>query len=157
MFLYDETSYYRPELVRHRKSINNYIEETLNNQVILIPGNFKEKPFRYSEIYRKAKEKISISEGVHKVFIYLPFFDVVPLDIDQTYPYSQFEAPDIPGAGVINIFRKNLRSFIKSLSEKADKIVVITCSDFPWSKRSLMKSVTKGIAGNKITFLELCK
>jgi 7-cyano-7-deazaguanine tRNA-ribosyltransferase len=156
MFLYDETSYYRPELIRHRKSLNQYIEKTSRKQVILIPGDFKDKPFRYSEIYKEVKEKIGLVEGTHKVFIYLPFFDVIPLDIDQMYPYSQFEAPDTPSTGVINSFRKNLRSFIKAISERADKIVIVTCSDFTWSKPSLIKSITKGL-DNKLTYLELCK
>ncbi len=156
VFLYDTTSYYRTELVRHRKNVLNRLKFREGKKYILLPGNPKEKPFRRSPLLKKAINKGIVKE-FDEVFIYLPFFDIIPLDIDQAYPYAQFEMPDEVDETLINKMVERIKKVIREVPSKSE-VVVVTCRTLAWGKAEILKQVIEGIdAANVVKFEEICE
>lgn len=86
------------------------------------------------------------------VFVYLPYFNLVPAELDQAYPYSQFEMPLTVEEQVINYMIEEIRNLILEKIGKAD-LVILTCSKYAWSKRELFRDLV--VYGVKI--IELCQ
>ncbi len=155
LFLFDATSYFRPELLRHRAYLTKELLKERSEplkKVVLVPASLNEKPFRNSRIFKEA-----IKEGIIKpgdaVFFYLPFFNYIPLGLDQTYPYGQFEAPQTPEAElVMNMFR-NLSLMISKVISEGGKVLVLSCGKIPWAKESIVKVLER----DKVKFREMCK
>ncbi len=135
IFLYDETSYYRPELVRHRKRVNSFIERRLGDAgtkyVVIVPGNPSVKPLHESPTFKHAlkliKERVRARLEGSVVLIYLPFYNIVPYDIDQTYPYSQFEM-SVSRLTLTEIYRRlclSLNSVIRKALRAGKKVILI--------------------------------
>ncbi len=121
IFLYDETSYFRPELIRHRRKtellINNKLSRSEDyDRLIILPADLQNKPFRTSPLYQRVKEELRLG-GRDLIIFYAPFFNTVLLDSDQTYPCSQFEAPLTYYSN--SMIMQNLCSSLKSLTLKA--------------------------------------
>lgn len=150
IFLYDVTSYYRPELIRHRRFLKKAFKEK-KRKIILLPGNPEEKPFKNSEIFKDALSKGMIDAGSH-VFVYLPYFNLVPAELDQAYPYSQFEMPATVEEQVINYMVEEIRNLILEKVGEAD-LVILTCSKYAWSKRELFRD----LAVHGVKIIELCQ
>ena len=156
MFLYDSVSYNRPELIRHRRFINEYINTLLStDNVVLIPGNPKRKPFRESEYVKVVVRKYSVNA---KYLIYIPFFNVVPLDIDQTYPYSQFEMPLNIGKDLLTKMLRSLKRVIAKLSRAGVNVVIVSCEDLPWSCSKVIEKLvaSTGVSGVKVDYVNNC-
>ena len=153
VFFYDVTSYYRPELVRHRKFLKDVLRRRVGKKIVLLPGNPSEKPFRTSEIYKEALSKGLISEGSH-VLVYLPYFNLVPAELDQVYPYAQFEMPLTTDSQVINYMIEEINNLISEKGAGAE-VDIITCSKYVWSKQELFKNlITQGV---RVNLIELCR
>jgi len=150
MFLFDTTSYYRPELVRHR----NYLDRKYvasRKRVILIPADPEEKPFRASSLYRRAVERGVVGNGDEVIF-YLPFFDLVPKDLDQTYPYAQFEMPKNPPVEVVMEMLNRITDFYEAKLKGRVDVVLVVCKDIPWAEKEVIGPSLKG----KVKVVEAC-
>ncbi|MEM0347064.1 MAG: tRNA guanosine(15) transglycosylase TgtA [Zestosphaera sp.] len=152
IFLYDTTSYHRPELIRHRGLIRSILKER-RGKIILLPGNPDEKPFRNSEIYRVALSRGVISDESH-VLVYLPYFNLVPVELDQVYPYAQFEMPLTMESQLINYMTEEISKLISEKTAEAE-ITILTCSKYAWSKQELFKNLVK--QSGKVQLIELCQ
>jgi len=154
LFLFDVTSYFRPELLRHR----TYLAKELLNErkgspkkVVLVPASLSEKPFRNSRIFKEAI-KNDIIKPEDTVFFYLPFFNYIPLGLDQTYPYGQFEAPQNPEMElVMNMFRA-LSLLISKVIDDGGKVLVLTCDKILWAKKNVIKMLER----EGVEFREIC-
>jgi len=160
IFLYDSTSIHRPEIIRHYRVLDRYISSTRGvNKVILIPGSPIDKPFRESISVKEALSKLGISLkdiDRYKVFVYLPFFNLVPLDIDQTYPYSQFEAPIHVDDSLLKKLRDELINLMSRLSEA--EVVIATCDELPWGTERFIESVMRNIEVKSLRIIKVrCK
>ncbi|MGC8975166.1 MAG: tRNA guanosine(15) transglycosylase TgtA [Thermoprotei archaeon] len=151
VFLYDTTSYYRPELIRHRKLVKNALKDK-KKKIVLLPGNPDEKPFRTSEIYKRALSTGVIDEE-SRVLVYLPYFNLVPAELDQVYPYAQFEMPLTVDKEIISYVIKEISDLILEEGVKTE-IVVFTCSKYAWSKQELFENLVN--RGGKVRLIELC-
>ncbi len=133
LFLYDRTSYFRPELLRHRKRVIEKIlreikNRTINN-VVLVPASTLVKPFHDAEHFKKVLRYLNITDE-HIILFYVPFFDIVPYDIDETYPYSQFEAPSHPEPCVINMMCDTIRRLLKIAQDVQVHVKFVYASGF---------------------------
>ena len=92
----------------------------------------------------------------YKVFVYLPFFNLVPLDIDQTYPYSQFEAPIHVDDSLLKKLRDELINLMSRLSEA--EVVIATCDELPWGTERFIESVMRNIEVKSLRIIKVrCK
>lgn len=148
IFLYDMTSYYRPELMRHRRYLRRVARRTPGRRLVLIPGSPNEKPFSESRIYVTAKNLLRLGSD-DTVMFYLPYYELVPLGTDYAYPYMQFEMPVNPPKAVIDRLLRRLKSVI----ERWGKAVVVTCSEYRWSSAEFLKR-TLGVS--RVHFVEVC-
>ena len=163
MFLYDISSYYRPELHRHRKTLLSIFKNVKHEVVAFVPCTPLEKPFRYSTTYLKARDYITRKVGVNEENVYfvayLPFFDLVPIDIDQTYPYSQFEAPLTVPEDLIKALLRNVSRVLDILlrhNKRVRKIFLFTCNDYPWGQKRLFDNTLSNTVKQAIVFVDIC-
>ncbi len=146
IFLYDVTSYYRPELVRHRRDVVKGLSDRLRhgNELILIPGNPLQKPFRESKVFKEVVRKLckgNLVECIDKSVIYTPFFNLLPTVLDQAYPYSQFEAPLNPSKELIEYMYNSLVELINEVlsNNPLAEAHLVYCSELSWSSEENIK------------------
>jgi 7-cyano-7-deazaguanine tRNA-ribosyltransferase len=95
LFFFDSIGLVRPEVVRHRKRIEEHYSPPAKAEVLLLLPQTDSKPFHkshewrgvLSKLYQTLNEKSSI---VHVCFYAAPF-GVVPVELDEVYPLSQHE------------------------------------------------------------------
>ncbi|MCC6013637.1 MAG: tRNA guanosine(15) transglycosylase TgtA [Candidatus Verstraetearchaeota archaeon] len=87
LFFYDETSIMRPEILRYKKRIIERYTKP-KDKLILVPMP-KEKPFNKSKIFKKLKK--IVGDEYHICFYGDPF-GIVPSELSETFPLSQFES-----------------------------------------------------------------
>ncbi|PUA33127.1 MAG: hypothetical protein B7O98_01425 [Zestosphaera tikiterensis] len=154
IFLYDVTSYYRTELIRHRRNVLKRLKLKEGRTYVLLPGHPKEKPFRESSLLKKAFDRGLVKES-DEVLIYIPFFDIIPLDIDQAYPYAQFEMPDEVDKTLIDNMFERVKKLIREIPKNSE-VLIITCDSFPWSKAEVLKQVVEEVGVGNVKFAEVC-
>lgn len=94
LFFFDSVDLIRPEVVRHRKRLEERYTAPKAATLVLLPQT-REKPFHKSKEYRKimkilceeAPEKL---QNIHFCFYAAPF-GVIPIELDETFPLSQHE------------------------------------------------------------------
>jgi len=97
LFYYDSTSLSRPEITRHRKRLfENYRPPKEADALLLFPAPSR-KPFNAAPECRNllAEAKSVLGDGYRRIHLcfYAPPFGVVPLELSETYPLSQYETP----------------------------------------------------------------
>jgi len=165
LFLYDISSYYRPELYRHRRTLLDKVRDIKQEVVALVPCTPLEKPFRYSTTFSKARDYIikNTDIDINNVYFmaYLPFFDIVPIEIDQTYPYSQFEATLTVSDELVNKMIHNINTVLStalSSNRRIKKVLFFTCSKVQWGRRELLKEKIVDVPVRQaIEFIEICE
>ncbi|MEM3939299.1 MAG: tRNA guanosine(15) transglycosylase TgtA [Saccharolobus sp.] len=107
IFLFDESSLYRPEMLRYKQYLDRYSKR--KQKAIIYCYNSK----NYESIY-DLKEKImkELTEIDAEIFLALPFFGLIPLNISNSYPLSQFEMPKEVNEIVINDMKNKIIKFI---------------------------------------------
>jgi 7-cyano-7-deazaguanine tRNA-ribosyltransferase len=94
LLIYGEHSLRRPEILRHRwKMLKSYEKPPSSKLLVLLPEP-DSKPFHLSSSGKIKKILEAIPAGgkaVHFCF-YSPALGIVPLELDEVYPLSQFEA-----------------------------------------------------------------
>ena len=95
LFFFDSVELVRPEVVRHRKRMEEYYSPPAEAEALLLLPQTDAKPFHksyewhgvLSKLYQTLGEKSSI---LHACFYAAPF-GVVPVEVDEVYPLSQHE------------------------------------------------------------------
>lgn len=151
IFLYDELSLNRPELVRHRRFVEKHYQPPPAEILVLLPGDPRDKPYTQSRIYRKARKRWG--DDAHYVF-YTPFYGIVPEELALTYPYSQFEAPVNPAKTVLVEMWSSLKKFLKRHGELYTRVVFVYTQEPSWSLWT-MRRVTR--ARSVFSHLELAE
>ncbi|MBS7637413.1 tRNA guanosine(15) transglycosylase TgtA [Candidatus Bathyarchaeota archaeon] len=94
MFIFDSASLSRPQVTRHlRRLTENYWRPPEAHRLLLVKAP-RTKPYGRSPQYRrllKALEELGEASSVHVCFYDAPF-GVIPEELSETYPLSQFEA-----------------------------------------------------------------
>jgi len=90
----------RPEVARHKKKLVDRYRPPAGSEVLLLLPQLDEKPFHRSREFRQALSLVVnplSSEGVKvHVCLYAYPFGAIPVELDEVYPLSQFEAPRPP-------------------------------------------------------------
>ena len=119
LFLYDNVSTFRPEVVRHRWRISErYMRPEKKDVLVLLPTP-DEKPFNRSRVFREVRERLGGREDIHVCFYGGPF-GVIPSELAETFPLSQYENSN----GLGGNWREDLLSFIKK--NKYKKAIILS-------------------------------
>jgi len=162
VFLTDTTSYFRPELIRHRDFIEKYLKHVLAEDrlrpLVLFPGDPSDRPFIESKTYRRVLEylrhRLADPEQCVKL-AYLPFFDLVPAEVSYAYPYSQCE---ISLSASRKLAARMFSRLIDLIRNYKNEVVLFTCKKITWSKLELVRErICGSVDCSHIDFIELCE
>ncbi len=91
IFMYDGVSLSRPEVVRHRARIIERYQRPQSRDIALLLPNAQERPFNKSPVYERVMAETKGAKGIHICFYGEPF-GIVPGELAETYPLSQYES-----------------------------------------------------------------
>jgi 7-cyano-7-deazaguanine tRNA-ribosyltransferase len=171
IFYFDSIGLNRPEIIHHRKKLRNNYTQPLEAEILILLPQTSSKPFhksrQVSNLLNTLYQKSEIIKKTHICFYAAPF-GVIPLELDEIYPLSQFEISfplDIETKKYVAkeiseyITRSNYRTVILHLDkEKFGEDIVKNCqraclevgSEFilcskedPWKKYAINELVEK--------------
>ncbi|NIP67536.1 tRNA guanosine(15) transglycosylase TgtA [Candidatus Bathyarchaeota archaeon] len=94
LFFFSSLGLARPEVVRHRKRLYERYSPPIAEVLVLLP-QISMKPFHKSEEYRRslkeASQRLDINVEDFHVCVYAAPFGMIPIEIDEIYPLSQYE------------------------------------------------------------------
>jgi len=123
LFLYDSLSLNRPELIRHkRRIIENYEVPKEFKKAVIFLGEIS-KPFRRAKEYHTLKE----TYPEHHILFATPFFNIIPEELSETYPLSQWERGAYDEE-VINELVDFIRRYFES--KRYSEIVIVYKDDW---------------------------
>lgn len=91
IFMYDGVSLSRPEVIRHRVRMIERYQRPKSKGIALILPNAPERPFNKSPAYERIMVETKGAKGIHVCFYGEPF-GIVPSELAETYPLSQYES-----------------------------------------------------------------
>ncbi len=95
IFIYDSMSLYRPKVLRFRNKCRMLMRAPSwalgRERLILIPADPDNKPFSQSPIYAKTLAKLGLDITRDAIVFYIPILGLIPLELEDMYPASQFE------------------------------------------------------------------
>ena len=116
LLYFGSTGLARPEVTRHRKRLLERYIPPIGSEVLILLPQTKTKPFHRSREVKRVLSKInhSIGERVSKLHVCIMAapFGVVPLEIDELYPLSQFEIALPPDNETLNYVSKQVVEYI---------------------------------------------
>jgi 7-cyano-7-deazaguanine tRNA-ribosyltransferase len=131
LFFFSSAGLTRPEIVRHKKRIlANYSPPKEAKILVLLPQTTT-KPFHKSEEQRRLRKTIEqeIAVKVSRIHIctYAAPFGVVPAEIDEVYPLSQYEATVPFDAETIDYVTEQIENYI--VKTNYDRVILLENSE----------------------------
>jgi 7-cyano-7-deazaguanine tRNA-ribosyltransferase len=150
LFFFSSAGLTRPEIVRHRKRLSaSYSPSKEAKNLVLLPQTTT-KPFHKSEEQRRLRKAIEHKIGVEvsKIHIctYAAPFGVVPTEIDEIYPLSQFESTSPLDAETIEYVAEQVENYI--VETNYDRVILLEKSEI-W-KRKIATSCKRACSKRKI-------
>jgi len=127
LFFFSSVDLARPEIIRHRKRLSERYEQPEDAEVlILLPSlspRLTVKKKKYKRIIAKLCEELKINKDrIHVCFYVLPF-GIVPQEISDIYPLSQYEFALPPDVETIEYVAQRIIEYVEKSRYK--KIVMI--------------------------------
>ncbi|MEM2915730.1 MAG: DUF5591 domain-containing protein, partial [Candidatus Bathyarchaeia archaeon] len=117
ILIFEETSLRRPEVLRYKKKLKNYRQPKGVKNLLLLPEP-DSKPFHSSSQYKKVERIIGLQSNFHVCFYSIPF-GVIPIELDEVYPLSQYETCPPFSYEMKKDLAESIKQYIKS--KKYDK------------------------------------
>jgi len=105
IFLYDRLSLSRPEVLRHKTRIIERYQRPPGRDVALLLPNPPERPFNKSPLNERIIDGLKGAGNVHVCFYGEPF-GIVPSELAETYPLSQYESSVDSGTDLVETIEK---------------------------------------------------
>jgi 7-cyano-7-deazaguanine tRNA-ribosyltransferase len=95
LFFFDFVDLIRPEVVRHRKRLEQGYSAPKNAEILVLFPQTTEKPFHKSKKFREIMKNLRKDipkkfKKMHFCFYAAPF-GIIPIELDESYPLSQYE------------------------------------------------------------------
>ncbi len=154
LFIYDSTSRYKPQVLRTRARLEKYLSNVFEREasggrtIAMVPGDCSSKPFSSSAVYSRSLEDLlrRVSMEDVAVLFYTPYFGIVPEDLEDTYPFSQCEAPETIDHSVIEDLAEELYRYIARARDRGSRIAIYYSKDILWSVE-IASTIEKRIRG----------
>jgi len=127
LFFFSSLSLTRPEVVRHRERLlERYAPPKEANILVLLPQTSM-KPFHKSREHRRALKAIQqkLGESPRRIHVctYAAPFGVIPTELDEVYPLSQYEIAMPLDAETITYVAEQVAKYIDAMSY--NKVVLL--------------------------------
>lgn len=120
IFLFDEKSLHRPEILRHEYFLKRYVKKKNKITIYCYSPDNDKSIYEYKEQIKKFLDDIN-----KEIFLAVPFFGLIPITISDSYPLSQFEMPREIDEEVIRDMKNKIIEFIRNKSYS--EIELINC------------------------------
>jgi 7-cyano-7-deazaguanine tRNA-ribosyltransferase len=151
LFFFDSVDLIRPEVVRHRKRIAGRYAPPSAGILLFVPQT-RMKPFHKSREFKRLESQLSDKLGaeqdkIHACFYAAPF-GVIPHEIDEVYPLSQYETVLPPDAETMSYVADQVAEYIAH----NDYSMVILLNDCENWGKSIVKASEKACLKKKVDF-----
>jgi len=121
LFFFSSVGLNRPEIVRHRERLENYSSPSEAEVLVLLPQT-RNKPFHKSReqqgLLKEVRLKLGDKMSHMHVCTYAAPFGVVPMELDEVYPLSQYEVATPLDAEMKNYTAEQVANHIEATSYK---------------------------------------
>lgn len=113
---FNSSSLARPEIARYRYKIRCWTPPTQADVLVLLPQS-SSKPFHRSKEYRRMLKSLTKKLGkainkIHICFYALPY-GLIPLELDETFPLSQFEVSFPPDVETTEYMAREVENYLR--------------------------------------------
>lgn len=120
VFIFDSTSLARPEVTRHIRRLETHYRAPGDAERLLLASAPEAKPFARAPGYRRLRRAVEkalgyAASGVHVCFYTAPF-GVIPAELSETYPLSQFEAVHPLDRETLNFAAEQVGRYVEASS-----------------------------------------
>ncbi|MFQ6081459.1 MAG: DUF5591 domain-containing protein, partial [Candidatus Bathyarchaeia archaeon] len=122
LFFFGSLGLIRPEVVRHKKRISERYSPPEGARVLVLLPQTRTKPFHKSKEHQKVLKEIQRKLGnrmseIH-VCTYAAPFGIVPIELDEVYPLSQYEVATPLDVETINYTARQVSDYVTSTNYK---------------------------------------
>jgi 7-cyano-7-deazaguanine tRNA-ribosyltransferase len=139
LFYFNSVGLARPEIVRHRKRLENRYLPPKNAKTLLLAPQTRMKPFHKSQEFKQIEKKLGERlRNVHVCFYAAPF-GVIPIELDEVYPLSQHETVTPLDKDTIDYVANQIANYIQRTNYK--KVILINDQE-KWNE-TILKTCQK--------------
>jgi 7-cyano-7-deazaguanine tRNA-ribosyltransferase len=172
IFIYDSSSLARPEITRYLRLLNSQYKPSVNSKKMLMVPAPNRKPFtqtyQFSSLINLVNEILVDDEKNFHLCFYAAPFGVIPVELSETYPLSQFEIAKPLEKGIIDFALEKIAFYIEDSiytevilyagTSSLDEMVVDACKKVcsrtgkkftvftesePWKKNSMRNFIVQ--------------
>jgi len=128
LFIFSSIDLARPEVIRHRERLRDRYSPPEKAKILILFPSFSPrrtvKLRRYKKILADACEELHVDKSEVHMCFYVPPFGVVPIEIHDVYPLSQFEIACPPDAETVKYVAQQIVEYVKRSSYERRIMVV---------------------------------
>jgi len=116
LFFYGSVDLTRPEVVRHSRRLLERCIPPKDAEILLLLPQTRTKPFHrsreHSRVFKEIEQRLGDNRSLIHVCTYAAPFGVIPVELDEVYPLSQFEVASPSDLETITYVAEQVRSYI---------------------------------------------
>ncbi|MEM3754912.1 MAG: DUF5591 domain-containing protein, partial [Candidatus Bathyarchaeia archaeon] len=120
IFYFGKEGLVRPEVLKAKESILKKYKKPQGTSILVLLPQIDSKPYHENKHIKRMIEKLETKNKVH-VCVYAIPYGIVPIEIDDTYPFSQTEVAFPPDFETI---RSSIEQAIKYIKKSKYKVLI---------------------------------
>ncbi len=128
LFFFGSAGLARPEVVRYRKRLLERYSPPVGAKVLVLVPDLGSRQVRRGRWFKKALasacEKLGVSEAEVHMCVYAPPFGVVPTEIKDIYPLSQYECAFPPDRETVQYVAERIAEYVETMNYQKTAILV---------------------------------
>jgi 7-cyano-7-deazaguanine tRNA-ribosyltransferase len=134
LFYFNSVGLSRPEIVRHRKRLEQRYSPPKNAKNLLLAPQTRMKPFHKSQEFKQIQKNLNKHLKNVDVCFYAAPFGVIPTELDEVYPLSQHETATPLDKETIDYVANQIANYIQRTNYK--KVILLNDPE-NWNKTIL--------------------
>ena len=155
LFFFSSLAQIRPEVVRHKKRLSERYSLPKEAKVLVLLPQTRMKPFHKSWEYQKnlktVEQKLGSEVDITHILVYAAPFGIIPTELDEVYPLSQYEIATPLDAETVDYVAKQVENYILS----TDYRKVVLCQHDENGGRKILTACRKACQKKKIPLIVL--
>ena len=127
LFFFSSAGLTRPEVVRHRKRLLERYSPPVRAKVLVLVPDLGSHQIQRGSKFKKALslacERIGVSEAEAHVCVYAPPFGVVPTEVKDVYPLSQYECAFPPDRETVEYVAERIAEYVETANYQKTTIL----------------------------------